>query len=57
VWPEAFFRSRKIRSQALENPMAPWLIGITLSIVTITAVGGAVTFLVLHHFARQIRTD
>jgi hypothetical protein len=57
VWSEAFFRSRKIRSQALENPMASLLLGLTLSVVAITVVGGAVTLLVLHHFTRQIRMD
>jgi hypothetical protein len=54
---EAFFRWWKIRSLALENPMASLLIGLTLSIVAITVVGGAVTLLVLHHFTRQIRMD
>ena len=37
--------------------MASLLIGLTLSIVAITVVGGAVTLLVLHHFTRQIRMD
>jgi hypothetical protein len=54
---EAFFRWWKIRSLALENPMGSLLVGITLSVIAITVVGGAVSLLVLHHFTRQIRMD
>ena len=37
--------------------METLLVGITLSVVAITVVGGGVALLVLHHFTRQIRMD